>query len=178
MTRMRSVKVVSFRGDAESAEPVLYLWTGSEWRYVSVADFSENRFLKKLLSRVIIIGDDKMVPSVLIQCVNWCSNVEWIETLDIAELLNAFDRTFTFKNREWKWLARRYGLTLIDTNAERRSFNPYKIKRSELPLETLDFEQDSDDIPPAILIEKEVIEESSDGSERQPEELPQTKEAE
>ena len=172
MIRLRPIDVVSFRGDASSSEPVLYLRKGSEWQYVSVADFSDNKFLKEPVSRVIIIGNEKTVPSVLLQCVSWCSDVEWIETLNIAELINGFDRTFKFKNREWKWLARRYGLTLIDTNADRRSYNPYKTRRSELPLKTMEFEQDADEIAPAVLIIEETVGEPGAETESESEETP------
>ncbi|MFC1461433.1 hypothetical protein ACFLQR_02805 [Verrucomicrobiota bacterium] len=160
MALLRPVSVVAYSGDVKSEKPVLHLWTGSGWRYVSVDDFSDGSFLKSVPSRAILVGGDKALPSVLARSVAWCPDTQRIESLNIADLINALDRSFKFKGREWKRLAGRYELTLIDMNDERRASNPYDIPRSKLPLKTLEFEQGKDDIAPAVVVEEEELEEA------------------
>lgn len=158
MIQLRSVSVVAYSGNVKSTRPLLHKWNGSEWCYVSLDEFSEGSFVESAPSRVILIGGDEALPSVLVQGVAWCSDTERIESLNVADLINALDRSFKFKDREWKRLASRYGLTLIDINEERRASNPYDIRRSELPLKTLEFKQGKDDIAPAVVVEEKEVE--------------------
>ena len=150
---MRSVTLVSYRGKINDAQPLMHVWTGSEWRYVSFDDFCALRFTAKHPQKVFVIGDDKTAPKALGRGMTWPCKIERLTTLNVADLLNGMDPYFAFSSREWKRLANAYGLEIKDVNAGRRAYNPYNVPRSKMPLPA-EFKQEKDDAPPAILIEK------------------------
>ena len=150
---MRPVVVLSFRGNAHAADPLLFVWTNGAWQYVSPDDFRERRFVSEWPRQVIMIGETQALPALLEDEAAWGADVTRLKTLALADLINGMDPVFRFTGREWKWLAKRYDLNLTDINAPRREFNPYDIPRSKLPLETKDFKQKKGDAPPAVLIE-------------------------
>lgn len=152
--KMRAVTLVSFRGKPGSDNPLLHVWTGSAWQYVSLDDFRALRFIAPPPKPAFIFGDDQTVPKILLQDMGWPCRVERLPTLNPADLINGMDKYFQFSSREWKRLADSYGLRLEDVNAPKRSFNPYDVPRSKLPLETREFKQGRDDPPPAVMIEK------------------------
>lgn len=156
MVHLRSVAVVAYHGEAKTTEPVLHVWSGSDWQYVSLQNFTDKQFIPGRVRKVIIVGEDSLVPAVLLRSMPWCSDIERLPTLNVADLVNSLDQTLKFREREWKWLTGRYGLTLTDLNAERRARNPYDTPRSKLPLEKREFKQEQGDMAPAQLIEKKT----------------------
>lgn len=153
MIRLRSVAVVAYHGEANTAEPVLHVWSGSDWKHVSLPDFTDKSFTPAGVPKTIVIGDDQTVPATLLRSLPWCSDIERLKTLNVADLINSLDRTLMFREHEWKWLAGRYGLSLTDVNAARRARNPYDTPRSKLPLDKREFKQEKGDLAPAELIE-------------------------
>jgi hypothetical protein len=154
LEKMRDITVVSFRGKANSSELLIHVWTENGWQYVGFDDFCSLRFVGRAPKTAIVIGNDQTVPKALLQGMTWPCQVERLQTMNAAELINGLDPYFKFSSREWKRLADSYGLKLEDVNAPKRDFNPYNVPRSKLPLETRDFKQEKDDTPPAVLIEK------------------------
>jgi hypothetical protein len=150
LAHMRDVTVVSFQGKADSADALLHVWNGKTWDYVSFDDFCQMRFINLVPSTTIVIGDDQTVPKGLIKGMAWPGKVERMLTLNIADLVNGLNAYFNFSSREWKKLADRYDLKLVDLNAERRAYNPYDVPRSRLPLPT-EFKQEKGDLPPAVI---------------------------
>jgi hypothetical protein len=150
---MRPVVVLSCRGGANAADPLLFVWTNGAWQYVSPDDFRERRFVSEWPHQVIVIGENHALPALLEDEAAWGADVTRLKTVVLADLINGMDPVFHFTDSEWKWLAQRYGLNLTDINEPRREFNPYDIPRSKLPLEIKDFEQKKGDVPPAVLIE-------------------------
>lgn len=139
---------------AESAEPLIHVWTGREWQYVPFNDFSSMAFIEKTPKTVIVIGDDQMAPQALLQNMNWPCKIERLPTINPADLLNGLNPYFDFSSREWKRLAEANALQLEDVNAAKRSFNPYNVPRSKMPLEKKEYKQEKGDPPPAVLIEQ------------------------
>ncbi|MBI2438044.1 MAG: hypothetical protein HYV36_04425 [Lentisphaerae bacterium] len=131
LAELRPVAVLSYRGSARAADPLLFFWAGGAWQYVSPDDFRERRFIAAWPRQVV---------------------------LQMAELINALDAVFHFKAREWQRLARRYNLTITDVNTPRREFNTYDVPRSKLPLASKTFKQEKDEPAPAVLIEPPAAE--------------------
>ena len=150
---LRPTVVLSYRMETRKADPLLFVWKDGGWQYVSSDDFRERRFVTECPRQVIMIGDDQTLPALLEEEAAWGADVTRLKTLAVADLINGMNPVFRFTDREWKWLAKRYDLTLTDINAPRREFNPYDIPRSKLPLATKEFKQKKGDTPPAVLIE-------------------------
>lgn len=153
LAAMRPTVILSYRKEARGVEPLLFVWKDGAWQYISPDDFRERRFVTESPRQVIMIGDEQTLPAMLEDEAAWGAEVTRFKTLNIADLLNGINPLLRFTDREWKWLAARYDLTLTDINEPRRKYNPYDIPRSKLPLKTKAFEQGEGDTPPAVLIE-------------------------
>ncbi|MFA5043401.1 MAG: hypothetical protein WC381_07725 [Kiritimatiellia bacterium] len=153
LAAMRPMVVLSCRGDARAADPLLFVWTNGAWQYVTPDDFRERRFVPEWPRRVVVIGETQALPALLEDEAAWGADVTRLKTMALADLINGMDPVFHFTDREWEWLARRYALNLTDVNTPLREFNPYDIPRSKLPLATKEFKQRKGDTPPAVLIE-------------------------
>ena len=124
LAKMRDISIVSFRDQAAAfaqramaEKPLLHIWTGSDWQYLSFDDFCSLRFAAAPPGKVIVIGDDQTVPKALLQGMTWAAKIERLSTMNAADLINQMDPYFQFNPREWKRLADSYGLKLKDLNA-------------------------------------------------------------
>lgn len=154
LAEMRDITIVSFRGKVNAEKALIHVWQRNKWQYVAYEDFCSLRFAGRPPKTAIVIGDDQTVPKTLLQDMAWPCKIERMQTLNAADLLNGMDKHFIFSSREWKRLADSYGLKLEDVNEPKRSFNPYNIPRSKMPLESYELKQGKDEAPPAVLIEK------------------------
>lgn len=142
LAKMRNVTLVSFRGNADTVQPVLFAWTGREWQYVEFESFCSLAFVKRAPEVVFVAGDDRAVPRALLRNMDWGCQVERLQSLQPADWLNALDKRLKFSSREWRRLAEAYGLDLMDLNEpRRRQMDPYESRAAG-------------DAPPAMVIEK------------------------
>lgn len=142
LAKMRNVTLVSFRGNADTVQPVLFAWTGREWQYVEFESFCSLAFVKRAPEVVFVAGDDRAVPRALLRNMDWGCQVERLQSLQPADWLNALDKRLKFSSREWRRLAEAYGLDLVDVNEpRRRQMDPYESRAAG-------------DAPPAMVIEK------------------------
>lgn len=126
MAQRYAVVLVSYQGDASSEAPLLHAWNGKEWIKISVDEYANASFLQVTLGEAFLIGDEKLLPSVLAASISgWCPKVTIIPSIDTATLVNSFAREFSLKADEWEWFAKRYNLTLSDENAPRRNTSWY-----------------------------------------------------
>ncbi|MDO9541966.1 MAG: SUMF1/EgtB/PvdO family nonheme iron enzyme [Kiritimatiellia bacterium] len=142
LAKMRDITLVAFRDKAGADKPLLHVWAGNTWQYVSFDDFRSLRFVEQAPGTVIVIGDDQTVPKTLLQGMIWAGKesasggrrpdhpprrtahsaasgrqIERLPTVNVAELINGINPYFKFNSREWKQLADSYGLKLKGVNA-------------------------------------------------------------
>ncbi len=117
--------LVSYQKSRDSAEPLLYAWSGSEWVYVSAERYRQGNFMKVVPTRAILVGDETILPASLVTATAWCPSVMNIPSLNPAMILNSLSKVFMFSRDDWRWFARRYNLELKDLNAGRRSRSWY-----------------------------------------------------
>lgn len=117
--------LVSYQGEASTAEPVLHAWNGREWVPVTMKDFREVNFLQKLPERTILIGSDDVLPQVLVEAASWSPRIDRITDMSTGPLINDFGRILQWRSSDWEWFSRRYNLTLVDEAAPLRATSWY-----------------------------------------------------
>lgn len=135
LARMRDITFISFRaqssavvadkspeapprrGQLNADQPLLHVWTGSDWQYISFDDFCSLRFVEHPPRTAIVIGDDQTVPKALLQGMNWPGKIERWPTMNPADVINGINPYFKFNSREWQQLADSYGLKLKGVDA-------------------------------------------------------------
>lgn len=124
---LRPVSLVAYEGNAASIDPLMHIWNGKtrEWVRTGIEEYASADIFEIRPQRIILIGNDNDLPSLLIEASFWCADVKRIPTLNIMTLVNTLNESLEFTPREWKWLARRYKLKLKDLNAERRRYGRY-----------------------------------------------------
>ncbi len=158
MATLRGAGLVSYRGEPAADDPLLFAWRRGDWQYVAADRFREGAFLNGPPPRqVVIIGGDEMLPAAVPRDALWGAETTRLKSLQAADLINGLDLLFHFTPREWTWLAGRYGLTLTDVNMPRRAYNPYDVRRSQLPVPRLEGPPPRPgEPPPAVLIEPDA----------------------
>lgn len=124
----RPAVLVSYRGEANTAEPLIYAWNGKEWVYVSLQDYREMRFLEDSPKNVVLLGDEATLPTVLKDATVWTKNKKTVAALDNASLVNEFGRVFKWEKSELDWFAARYNLRLQDESEPYRRSSWYDQK--------------------------------------------------
>jgi len=124
---LRPVCLLAYEGTGETNPPVLYLWDKGRkaWNSVEPADYDTGGIFENPPQTVVLIGSEQDLPAQLREMPAWASTVVRVVSLQIVELANALDGVLDFKAREWKRIAKRYGLVLEDQNWERRRYGRY-----------------------------------------------------
>ncbi|HEY8240105.1 MAG TPA: hypothetical protein VIH35_01600 [Kiritimatiellia bacterium] len=125
LVQRHSAVLVSYQGEATTPEPRLHAWNGQEWVKLSVSDYREVNFLQSPPARTVLIGDQQMLPAVLVEASTWTPEVVHVTGLETSTLVNEFGRLLKFRTAEWKWFAARYNLDLRDDNSEKRANSWY-----------------------------------------------------
>jgi len=120
-----SAVLVSYQGEANTAEPLLHAWNGQEWVRVTLSDYREVNFLQQTPNRTVLIGDDQTLPAALADASSWSPQIIRITEIDTAALVNEFGKLLSFKDADWNWFASRYNLDLKDENAPLRARSWY-----------------------------------------------------
>lgn len=130
--------LVSYQGEATTAEPLLHVWNGTAWSPISLHDLREMSFVQKTPTRAILIGNDELLPASVRESLAWMPEVVFVRDLTNASLLNEFGRIQNWSKREWSWFSTRYNVTLEDEAAPLRNRSWYdrpasSLKKNETP---------------------------------------------
>ncbi|MFH0909372.1 MAG: hypothetical protein V1929_11465 [bacterium] len=151
-----SAVLVSYQGEAVTADPLLHAWNGQEWIRITLSDYRDVNFLQQTPNRTVLVGDDQTLPASLSEASSWSPQVVCFTDLDTAALVNEFGKLFSFTEQDWKWFAARYNLDLQDENAPLRSRSwydqPGPLKRDGKGMH-VEAPQAVDDIQPAPVYE-------------------------
>jgi hypothetical protein len=124
--------LVSYQGEATTAEPLLHVWNGTAWSPISLHDLREMSFVQKTPTRAILIGNDELLPESVRESLAWMPEVVFVRDLNNASLLNEFGRIQQWSKREWNWFSTRYNLALEDEAAPLRNRSWYDRPASSL----------------------------------------------
>lgn len=115
VARRYKTLLVSYQGAADG--PVLHVWNGYEWLRLQTADYQSGAFLQTYPARVILLGDDDLLPAAVRDVSAWCSDTTQMTDLDTTPLINAIGHFLPFTPADWKWFAGRYKMDLVNENA-------------------------------------------------------------
>lgn len=117
--RRREAGLMAYQGEPEGKDPVLHIWTGLDWKPVTLDDYREAQFLPSRPARVVLVGDAGVLPvSLATGAAGWGARVLNVEAMDSSSLVNAAGKLLEFDTADWKWFSARYRMGLTDTAAE------------------------------------------------------------
>jgi len=154
--KQRDAVLLSYQGEASTQHPLLHYWTGTAWNGLDVHELGELRFLRGTPARVVMVGDDSLLPVTIKDSLAWLPERTIVTAMDHAGLLNQLDPVFHWSSREWSWFAKRYNLNLQDENREKRNQSWYDKSG---PLKAPGKEEYVPALAPIGKIEPEPVEE-------------------
>ncbi len=119
--RLRAITLVAYQGDASTANPTLHTWQNRQWTKVSIDEFRN----PPDAGSVVLVGDDQMLPGVLVEAIKNVPTIRRVDSLDAAKVTLALAQILKLSESELLWLARRNELTVKDLNAELRRYGKY-----------------------------------------------------
>ena len=157
VAQLKDIGIVSYNSAPNLTQPLIHVWTGSQWEPITVEDYIGGTFMTGKPDRLILLGDSTTLPERMTADPAWCSKTYKIATLDTASLVNQFGRILQFTPGQWEWLADRNGLSLTDRNSERRRYGRWGAPGKEK--DALPFKIESVEMPPepAVKTEPKVI---------------------
>lgn len=137
---MRDMVMITYRGTASTATPLMHIWSSSAnaWKELAPEAYAIGQFMPSQPGTLFLIGSD--VPASVIEGAAQAAKVVRIDSVSIPEIANTLNQHVKFSSREWKALAERHGMQTRDQNYERRKwgrFGPPTSARSaeEVPQE-------------------------------------------
>ena len=126
VARLRPAELVAYR-DVKGGGYDLYVWDkgARKWIPTGTSAVASGAVFTQTPARTIVIGPETGVPPVVADSVDAYRERRTIESLNLANLVNAMHQELRFDGSEWQWLAKRYGLELKDRNADRRRWGRY-----------------------------------------------------
>lgn len=124
LARRFPVIVVSYQ-PREGKDPLLHVWDGQDWLYLTLDDYRQARFVRVRPARAVLVGDETVLPTELVESSRWCPLVLNIRAMDTAGLINGMGQVLAFRDADWRWFAARYNMPLVDQNAELRKKSWY-----------------------------------------------------
>jgi hypothetical protein len=127
VARIRPVELLAYDKGASDEPLLLHVWdaAGSNWKPAEVAAYRDGSLFARTPKRVFLVGGEADLPAELAAAPAWAKDVTPIPSLKVLDMANTMNRKLKFSNREWKKLAKRHNLELIDDNAERRRYGRY-----------------------------------------------------
>ena len=127
IAHLRPTYVVAYGTRSSPTDLAFYLWSAQaqEWKDISAEEYSTGSILDASAQSLVLVGSEKDLPADLRTQPAWATKTVRIESLNPAEMANALDGSMQFTPGEWRWLAKRYGMTITDLNAERRRYGKY-----------------------------------------------------
>ena len=125
------VTLVSYQGEASTAQPLIHRWNGQGWDYLPLEEFVAGKFLTAKPTQTLVIGDEKFVPEAFAPMSTWAGKLQKIPSLGTAEILNATGTALKFQREDWQWFSARYNMTVEDLNAAVRKDTIYTHKVGE-----------------------------------------------
>jgi hypothetical protein len=127
---LRNVNLVSYQKQELSDGLLLHAWnpmTGA-WQEITPAELQDGVFNAVATA---VIGDDANMFINYTAANTWGGAIKRLPTYNVADILNGLEKCYRFNAKEWTWLAKRYGISVKETNYELRRYGKYGPPGSE-----------------------------------------------
>lgn len=121
---LRSVNLISYQKVSGSSDLLLHAWNAANRVWVEITSSELQSGLFDAVAAAVI-GPDGSDFINYTGSSAWGGAVKVLPTYDIAQILTGLDGCYHFRPYEWEWLARRYNLSVKDTNYEQRRYGRY-----------------------------------------------------
>lgn len=127
MEQMRNARLIAYERVRKTGDLLMHLWdpVNRDWLKTDVKEYAAGTLISGPVARIMVVGAGNTFPEELVKASAWCEHVDSIKSLDIVTLVNTFNKQFAFTPREWRRLAKQYGLKLRDKNEGRRRYGRY-----------------------------------------------------
>jgi len=147
---LRQTYIVSYEKRKDGSLS-MYVWDGSanDWIKTDIEAYKSGDIFAKAPAIAFLIGTDADFPSELVDATSFCETKR-ITTLNAALISNVLNENLNFKKKEWKWLADRQSLQVVDLNEDRRRYGRYGkpgASRSQVPQNVNEMEEEIESLP-------------------------------
>ena len=118
--QIRQISVVSYQGAVNTLDPVLHKWDGKHWKRITFDEYQAT-----LPERVILIGDQKTLPAVMIEAASRSQDTLNIAAFDSGTIVSAFAKLFDLSPSEQISLSRKNSVVVVDKNAALSRYGKY-----------------------------------------------------
>jgi|GEM_PF-1572572 len=122
---LRETYIVSFEKSKDGSLQ-LYVWdrTANDWIKTDLDTYSGGGLFAVQPVEAFVIGADSDVPPALVSGTSFCE-MKRINSLNIVPIANTLNESLEFQSNEWRWLAGRHKLQIVDLNEDRRRYGRY-----------------------------------------------------
>jgi len=127
VARIRPVELLAYDQGAADEPMLLHVWdaAANNWAPAELAAYQDGSLFAKTPKRVFVVGSEATLPAELAAAPAWAKDVTPISSLKVLDMANTMNAKMKFSGREWKKLAKRHNLELIDENADKRRYGRY-----------------------------------------------------
>ncbi len=127
VARIRPVELLAYDKGTGDEPLLLHVWDAAagNWKPADLDTYQDGSLFAKPPKRVFLVGDKASLPAELTAAPAWAKDVTPIASLKVLDMANTMDGELNFSGREWKKLAARHNLELVDENADKRRYGRY-----------------------------------------------------
>ncbi len=127
VARIRPVELLAYDKGASDEPLLLHVWdsTANNWKPADIAAYQDGSLFSRTPKRVFLVGGEESLPAELAGAPAWAKDATSIPSLKVLDMANTMSGKMKFSGREWKKLAKRHNLELVDDNAEQRRYGRY-----------------------------------------------------
>ena len=148
---LRETYIVSFEKSKDGALH-LYVWdrAADDWVKTDLDSYAGGGLFAVPPVEAFLIGADSDVPPALVTATSFCE-MKRIPNLNLVPIANTLNESLQFQASEWRWLAGRYKMQVVDLNEDRRRYGRYGkpgAEGSQAPTDAQGMEEEIDAIIP------------------------------
>jgi hypothetical protein len=126
VARMRPVQLLAYDRGTGDEPLLLHVWDAAtkKWAPADITAYQNGSLFTATPKRTFLVGGEADLPADL-AAPGWAKDVTPIPSLKVLDMANTMNKDMKFSRREWKKLASRHNLDLVEENHEERRYGRY-----------------------------------------------------